>query len=59
MSKSSKTEALKKHLGNVICTKCDSKKHSTKNHGSMTKSLHKESGEQKAEKETESDESKG
>lgn len=32
MAKNSKSEALKKKLGNVVCAKCDSKKHSTKDH---------------------------
>lgn len=40
MSKSSKSEALKKHLGNVVCTECGSKKHKTKEHGKEKK--HKE-----------------
>jgi len=31
--KDAKTEALKKKLGNVVCAKCGSKKHKTKDHG--------------------------
>lgn len=30
MKHEAKSEALKKHLGNVICKTCGSKKHSTK-----------------------------
>lgn len=49
MKKSSKSEALKKHLGNVVCTKCGSKKHSSKDHSSEKP----EKGEGKMESERE------
>lgn len=58
--KEEKTEALKKHLGNVIeCKECGSKKHSTKEHDKdATKEEHKNNPEERAQKETEEDEEK-
>lgn len=57
MKKSAKSEALKKHLGNVVCTKCGSKKHSSKEHDpGATKENHKNNSGERAEKEVEKEE---
>ena len=60
MAKESKTEALRKKLGNVVCEKCGSKKHKTKEHNSKVEDHYEDSPEdRKYDKKEEEEEENG